>query len=83
MSTQTVGMISTGHTVYIVQDFFETFVLSDLLDYLRHRVCSQPHHPLPQIKNYSTRTEANTDEGEYDQLRDHQERKIACDNCTV
>jgi len=50
MSTQTVGTISTGHTVNIFQDFFETFVLSDLLDYLRHRVYGQLQHLLPQTK---------------------------------
>ena len=50
MSTQTVGTISTSHTVYIFQNFFETVVLSNLLDYLRHRVCSQLQHPLPQTK---------------------------------
>jgi hypothetical protein len=50
MSAQTIGTISTSHTVYIFQDFFETVVLSDLLDYLRRRVCGQLQHPLPQIK---------------------------------
>jgi hypothetical protein len=68
MSTQTVGRISTSHTVYVFQNLFETVVLSDLLDYLRHRVCSQLQHPLPQTKNRSTRTKSNTDESEYDEL---------------
>lgn len=47
MSTQTVRMVSTSHTVYIFQDFFETLVLSDLLDYLCHRVWGQLQHLPP------------------------------------
>jgi hypothetical protein len=50
MSTQTVETISPSHTVYVFQDFFETFVLSDLLDYLCHRVCGELQHPLPRTK---------------------------------
>jgi len=54
MSTQTVGTISTSHTVNIFQDFFETFVLSDLFDYLRHRVYGQLQHLHPQTKSFNT-----------------------------
>jgi hypothetical protein len=32
---------------------------------------------------YSGRTEANTNEGKYDQLRDYQESKVSRNNCAI
>ena len=54
MSTQTVGTISISRTVYVFQDFPETAVLSDLLDYLRHRVCRQLQHYFLKQKPFNT-----------------------------
>ena len=44
ISTWIVGMGSTSHTVNIIQDFMETFVLSNLFNNLRYGVCGAHEH---------------------------------------
>jgi hypothetical protein len=59
----------------------ETLVLPNLLDDFRYRVCGQNQYPSPGIA--PSRTKDNADDGEYDQLCDHQECKIPGYNCAV
>lgn len=76
-------MRSTSHTVYVIQDLPETFVLSNLFNNLRYGVCGTHEHLPHRTEIISALTEANADQSKYDQLRDYQERKISRHNCAV